>query len=29
MRATASSGNYPMDGKVGMDETYVGRQDEQ
>src|SRR5690606_22689027 len=28
MRGMASSGNHPMDGKVDVDETYVGGQDE-
>lgn len=28
MRAMSSSGNHPMDGKVDVDETYVGGQDE-
>jgi hypothetical protein len=28
MRAMASSGNHPMDGKVDVEETYVGGQDE-
>jgi len=29
MRAMKSSGNFPMDGKVDVDETYVGGQDDQ
>jgi hypothetical protein len=29
MKAMGSSGNFPMDGKVDVDETYVGGQDDQ
>ncbi|MET3981615.1 hypothetical protein ABIB62_004231 [Mucilaginibacter sp. UYP25] len=29
MRAMKSSGNFPMNGKVDVDETYVGGQDDQ
>jgi len=29
MKAMKSSGNFPMDGKVDVDETYVGGQDDQ
>lgn len=29
MKAMESSGKHPLDGKVDVDETYIGSQDEQ